>query len=179
MKIFVCIMLMGLGGIASAQEKSSEQQIRETLRALPEALRDDATVIGYEDGERKTLRAGSNDIICRADDPNMKGEAGAFYVNCFPKSLEAFLKRIAELGSEPDWMDALSSEVKSGRLKMPEMAIRYTLRGSSAEGALPLAAIHIPFATAESTGLSTEPDNHRPWLMMESTVMAHIMLPGL
>ncbi len=76
-------------------------------------------------------------------------------------------------------MDVLGSEVKSGRLKMPEMAIRYTLRGSTVEGALSLAAIHVPFATAESTGLSTEPDNHRPWLMMESTVMAHIMLPGL
>lgn len=56
--------------------------------------------------------------------------------------------------------------------------MRYTLRGHSAEGAVPLAVLHVPFATAESMGLSTEPDHYRPWLMAESTVMAHIMLPG-
>ncbi len=141
MRVLLGILFVGLVGIATAQEKSPEQQIRETLRALPEALRNGATVIGYEGGERKTLRAGSTDIICWADDPNMRAAHCPFYVNCFPKSLEAFLKRSVELGSDHDRMDVLSSEVKSGRLKMPEMAIRYTLRGSSAEGALPLAAI--------------------------------------
>lgn len=99
-------------------------------------------------------------------------------MNCFPKSLEAFEKRRAELASRPDVLDILRSEVESGRLKMPDIAIRYTLRGHSAEGAAPLAVLHVPFATAESMGLSTEPDNFRPWLMAESTVMAHIMLPG-
>lgn len=46
-----------------------ELQVRETLRALPEALREGATVIGYEDGERRVLKAGSDEMICLADDP--------------------------------------------------------------------------------------------------------------
>lgn len=58
------------------------------------------------------------------------------------------------------------------------LAMRYTLRGHSAEGAVPLAVLHVPFATAKPMGLSTEPDHYRPWLMAESTVMAHVMLPG-
>ena len=179
MRFFLSILLIELGGLASAQDKSPEQQIRETLSASPEALRDGATVGGYDGGERKILKAGINDIICWADNPSTTGARGAISVNCFPKSLEAFEKRRAELSSKPDWVEILGSEVKSGSLKMPEVAIRYTLRGSTADGALPLAVIQVPFATRESTGLSTDPDHFRAWLMMESTVMAHIMLPGL
>ncbi len=164
--------------MTSAQEKSPEQQIRETVRALPEALRNTATVMVHEGGERKILKSGAGSMICWADDPGRSDARGAFFVNCFPKSLEAFEKRRAELASRPDILDILRSEVGSGRLKMPDIAIRYTLRGHSAEGAVPLAVLHVPFATAESMGLSTEPDNFRPWLMAESTVMAHIMLPG-
>ncbi len=156
------IVLIGLAAIATAQEKSPGHQVRETLRALPEALRTGATVIGYEDGERAILKTGSGDMICWADDPSMTDARGAFFVNCFPKSLEAFEKRRVELASKPDFLDVLRSEVESERLKVPKMAIRYTLRGQSAEGALPLAVIHVPFATAESTGLSTVPDHFRP-----------------
>ena len=47
MQIFIGALLALLGGIGGAQEKSPELQIRETLRALPEALRGGATVIGF------------------------------------------------------------------------------------------------------------------------------------
>lgn len=178
MRLLLGILLLSVNGVVSAQGNRPEQQIRETLRALPEALRDGATVLGYEDGESQILRAGSGEMICWADDPNSGDARGAFFVNCFPKSLEAFEKRRAELASNADLLEILRSAVESGSLLVPEMAIRYTLRGHSAEGALPLAVLHVPFATAESTGLSTEPDHFRPWLMNESTVMAHVMLPG-
>jgi hypothetical protein len=178
MRFFIGALLILLGGPGHAQEKSPELQIREALRALPEALREGATVIGFSSGGSQVLRAGAGEMICWADDPNLSDARGAFFVNCFPKSMEAFENRRAELGADPDLLEILRSEVESGRLKVPEMAIRYTLRGHAAEGALPLAVLHVPFATAEATGLSTEPDPFRPWLMNESTVMAHVMLPG-
>jgi len=178
MRIFIALTLISLGGFGNAQEKSPDLQIRETLRALPEALREGATVMGFVDGESQVLRTGSGEMICWADDPTLSDARGAFFVNCFPRSLEAFENRRAELGADPDLLEVLRYEVESGRLEVPEMAIRYTLRGHSAEGALPLAVLHVPFATAQSTGLSTEPDPFRPWLMNESTVMAHVMLPG-
>jgi hypothetical protein len=178
MRFYLGLLLSVLSATVIAQEGSPTQQIRETLRALPEALRAGATVIGYEDGERSILKAGAGDIICLADDPGKADARGAFFVNCYPRSLEAFEKRRAELSSEADFLEVLRAEVEGKSLKVPKFAIRYTLRGHSAEGAVPLAVIHVPFATAESTGLSTEPDHFRPWLMMEATVMAHIMLPG-
>jgi len=179
MRSFLFIfMVCGLADVAVAQTPSPEPQIQETLRALPEAMRAEATVIAYLDGERVVLKAGSGTMICTADDPDTSDARGAYFVNCFPKSLEAFENRRAELGANPDLLEILRSEVESGRIKLPKIAMRYTLRGHSAEGAVPLAVLHVPFATAESMGLSTEPDHYRPWLMAESTVMAHIMLPG-
>ena len=178
MRIFIAVILISLAGVGNAQENGSELQIRDALRALPEALREGATVIGFVDGESQVLRAGPGEMICWADDPGLSDDRGAFFVNCFPRSLEALENRRAELGADPDLLEILRSEVENGRLEVPEMAIRYTLRGQSAEGALPLAVLHVPFATAQSTGLSTEPDPFRPWLMSEATVMAHVMLPG-
>ena len=162
----------------NAQEKEPEQQIRDTLRALPEALRNEATVIGYRNGERTVLRTSIGNIICWADDPERVDNRGAYFVNCFPKSVQAFEERRAELASAPGWIEVLEKEVESGNIELPTIAMRYTLRGASAEGAVPLGVLMVPFATAHTMGLSTEPDSFRPWLMMEGTVMAHVMLPG-
>lgn len=60
-------------------------------------MQDGARVIGYnENGERVVLREGTNRMICWADDPNLSDARGAFFVNCFPKSLEAFENRRQE-----------------------------------------------------------------------------------
>ena len=183
MRLLIAIVGISIAASSAAEQKSSEQQIAETLRALPEALRDGAAVIGYDsNGESTVLRAGSNEMICWADDPNLSDARGRFYVNCFPKSLEAFENRRSELSvdTEEALWKILDAEVKSGKLNVPKFAVRYTLRAHSAEAALHLTVIHMPYATAETLdGISTEPSNTRPWLMSADTVGAHIMLPGL
>ena len=171
-------VLLALAITVAAQEKEPELQIRDTLRALPEALRDAATVIGYRNGERTVLRASVGTIICWADDPARVDDRGSYFVNCFPKSVQAFEERRADLAAAPGWIEVLAKEVESGKIELPAVAMRYTLRGASAEGAVPLGVLMVPFANADDMGLSTEPDPFRPWLMMAGTVMAHVMLPG-
>lgn len=178
MWLLIAILLTSVNGATGGQEVGPAQQIEQTLRALPEALRDGATVIGYVNGERRVLRQGPGEMICVADNPRLEDARGAYFVNCFPRSLQAFEERRAELAEASDMLEILGREVQNGQIAMPRMAIRYTLRGATAEGALPLAVLQVPFAAAETTGLSTVPDNFRPWLMNESTVMAHVMLPG-
>jgi len=162
-----------------AETKSVEVQIAETLRALPVAMREGTTVIGYdESGERTVLKKGSNDMICWADEPDSLDAVGAFYVVCFPSSLEPYQNRRRELSGRADRNSIIDAEVESGKLPFPKLAIRYTLRGASADMAVPLAVMYLPYATGESTGLSTEPDNHRVWLMYPGEYYAHVMLPG-
>ena len=38
-----------------------------------------------------------------------------------------------------------------------------------------LFVVYIPFATEKSTGLSTQPSDNKPWLMLPGTPKAHIM----
>jgi hypothetical protein len=183
MKLAIPIALVCVATASAAEEKGPEQQIAETVQALPEALRDGATVIGYDaKGERSLLRSGTNDMICWADDPGLTNALGQFFVKCFPKSMEAYYNRELELSSTETQarLKMLDAEVKSGKLTLPAFGARYTLRGASAGGAMHLTTLQIPYATAETLeGISTEPNNSRPWLMWEGTVGAHIMLPGL
>src|SRR5690606_20466173 len=76
---------------------SREIQLKTAVLAAPEALREAASVYGYDqDGEFVLLRKGTNGIICLADDPASKG----FSVACYPEDLEPFMARGRELKKE-------------------------------------------------------------------------------
>ena len=65
--------------------------------ALPEELRDDATVLGYKDNlELSVIRKGSNPMICLADNPHKEG----FSVAAYHKDLDPFMERGRVLKSE-------------------------------------------------------------------------------
>ena len=171
--VFTAILL---AAIATHADESAEERIAQAVAALPEALRDGATVLSFdENGDSSVLRQGTNYMICWADEPTER-----FLVSCFPKSKEKFQVRRRELraGGVEDWGDVLNREIRSGKLPLPDGAITYSLSGSRFELALPIAIIHVPHATPESTGLSTQPDGFRPWLMRPGQPRAHIMLPG-
>jgi len=179
MRLTSIILLLLICSTINANE-DPERQIAESLRALPEGLRANASVIGYdESGERVPLKKGSNGITCWADDPSPNLDE-PFYVLCFPKSLEQFLTRNDELkrAGVIDRSAVLEAEIELGKIELPKIDIRYTLRGKRYEEAMALTIIHVPYATAEGTGFSAEVDNFRPWLMLEGTPFAHIMIPG-
>ena len=84
MKWMLITSLM-LAGLQANAGPSSDQQIHEALRALPESLRDGAKVVGYnKSGERVTLKEGSNGMTCWADDPRPNPNTDdPYYVVCF------------------------------------------------------------------------------------------------
>ena len=165
-------------GVADAEEKSVDQQIREALMPLPEDLRAGATVIGYKaEGEEIVIRRGFTDFTCTADSP-----AAGFFVSCFPNIIAEYRARSAELvaaGTTGDeYRDIVSAEIEAGKLRIPDGSVIYYLSGFNLDSALPLMTIYLPGATAKSTGLSTMPNPFRPWLMFAGTPAAHIMVPG-
>jgi hypothetical protein len=164
--------------VTHAEEKSVDQQISEALMPLPEDLRAGAAVIGYNaESEEIVLRRGSTDFTCTADSP-----AIGFFVACFPNIIAEYRARSAELLAagtpEDEYRDIVSAEIEAGTLLVPDRSVIYYLSGPNLENALPLLAIYLPGATAESTGLSTMPNPFRPWLMFAGTPAAHIMVPG-
>lgn len=162
-----------------------ETQIAQALLAAPEGLRDGATVRGFDDrGRLVTLREGTNDLLCRASDPS----AERWEAVCYHASLDPWMARGRELRSQGvtgrDVDRTRWEEAEAGRLPLPEYGITLhilTGEGYEAAGNEVLSpfmrwVIYVPGATAESTGLSTQPARGTPWLMDPGTPGAHIMI---
>lgn len=175
-------------GYSLGQTPDKETQIKMALLAAPEGVRDGATVYGFnEEGQMVTLREGTNNFICRGDDPGKDG----FEVVSYHQEIEPFMARGRQLKAEgksfKERFDIRESEAKSGALKMPDRPVtlhilygkevEYNEETNSMDGASFRYVVYIPFATQESTGLPLKPvaPGH-PWLMDPGTHRAHIMI---
>ncbi len=75
-------------------------------------------------------------------------------------------------------------EITEGKLSLPrEPRTLYVLTGSGYDASTGTVkdaylrwVIYVPFATPQSTGLSTRPSPDAPWLMYPGTAGAHIMI---
>lgn len=167
-----------------AAAPSKEDQIAVASLAAPKEMRAGVTVLGYgADGKLATLRQGTNELICLADNPATEG----IEVDCYHKDLEPFMARGRELAAQGvkgmDRHKLRWKEVDDGKLKMPrEPRMLYVLTGKSydaaagtIEGSYLRWVVYTPYATPEATGLSTKSSNE-PWLMYPGTAGAHIMI---
>lgn len=165
---------------------SPDVQIAAAVLAAPEDRRAAATVLGYDGNDRLvTLRKGTNELVCLADDPRAPG----FSVACYHHDLEPYMARGRELRArgvtnQRAINDTRWKEVQAGSLKMPKAPrTLYVLSGKAYDAAAGTVAdrylrwvIYVPFATAETTGLATTPVENGPWLMDPGTPGAHIMI---
>ena len=171
-------------GLPGRAQMPAADQIASAVLPLPVEMRAGATVLGYgADGRLGTLRAGSGSMICLAADPKLE----RFHVACYHRSMEPFMARGRELraqGVTGDRVDSVRyAEAKAGTLALPkEPAVLYSLTGGAFDPATGTAAearhlyvVYIPYATAESTGLSARPVQGQPWIMYPGTPKAHIM----
>lgn len=189
-KLILSLTFIGLLNVhlLYGQTASENIQIKSAMLAAPEEMREGVKVLGYNDsGQIVTLKYGTNDLICLADDPNKKG----FNAACYHKDLEPFMARGRSLkkeGKSPqEIFDTREAEVKSGKLKMPpQPTTLHILYGPNARydeatnqmlEAKYRYVIYIPYATAASSGLPTKPRAAGdPWLMDPGTHRAHIMV---
>lgn len=185
----IAILFCGFLSHAQAVKILPESiQIKTAVLPAPDSDKDGAMVYGYDTtGELVVLRAGSNNLICLADDPKKEGIS----VSCYSKKLEPFMKRGRELNSAgksfSEKREIRGMEVAQGKLEMPkEPSMTYIYYGTeeaynSETGDLEDGqfryVIYTPFATTASTGLPDKPHaKGMPWLMDPGTFRAHIMV---
>jgi hypothetical protein len=171
----------------TAQQKPVEEQIAEAVSALPEPMREGATVLAFVGGDSlSVVRMGLNMMICLADDPKIEG----FHVACYHRDLEPFMARGRQLKAQgktvTEVQDDRREEVEKGKLLMPtHPAALYSLTGpegsfdqatGTAVGARALHVIYVPWATEDMIGISEIASDQRPWLMFPGTPWAHIMI---
>jgi hypothetical protein len=188
--IALLVATLAVSGISEAQDiPKAETQIAAAVQAAPADRRSTATVLGYDAaGLLVTLRKGTNDLVCLADDPRDE----PFSVACYHEDLEPFMARGRALTAEG--LEGMArqekrwKEIEAGTLPMPrEPRMLYVLGGKGFDPAAGTVTdpflrwvIYVPFATAESTGLPTDGAGGGPWLMFPGTAGAHIMItpPG-
>jgi hypothetical protein len=185
--IFVSgLMALAVPSSAAGQTPlAADLQVRLAVQAAPAALRDSATVQGYDaSGALVTLRQGTNSMICVAPDPARP----RFEVSCHHTGLEAFFARGRELARQgvtgEQRVKARWDEIAAGTLSMPYGAASHILTGSgfdsvTAEIRDPFLrwVIYVPNATAATTGLPEQAAGPgQPWLMFPGTPGAHIMI---
>ena len=177
------LAISGSWNCSSSQVANPEEQIAQALVAAPEDKAAGARILGYAtDGRVVELRAGTNDLVCLSSNPARDN----FSSSCYHESLEAYFARGRALDlegtSREDRYRIRFEEMRAGSLPMPVMsATQYIFDGTwdpatgTAEGRVRW-VIYVPNATPESTGLSIRPQEGGPWLMMEGTPGAHIMI---
>ncbi len=171
--------------VSAADMPSPEVQIAGAILAAPPELREGAAVLGYSPhGDLVRLREGKNELICLANDSGKS----RFSVACYHRDLEPYMARGRELLAQKvtgqKRNDMRWKEVAEGKLSMPrEPRTLYVLTGTgfdTSSGKVTDAylrwVIYVPFATTETTGLSTKASDSAPWLMYPGTAGAHIMI---
>ncbi len=180
------LALAGLAAPSAASEPAdAEAQLAAAIQAAPDDRRDGARVLGWTDeGKVVELRAGSNDLVCLAARPGVP----QWSVACYHESLEPFMARGRELTAQgiggQERIDIREREIAQGRLPMPrEPRTLYVLHGSGFDAEAGTVndaylrwVIYTPYATPESTGLTTRPVPGAPWLMAPGTAGAHVMI---
>ena len=171
--------------VAAADMPAPEVQIASSILAAPTELRDGAAVLGYNpQGQVVKLREGKNELICLATDPSKP----RFSAACYHRDLEAYMARGRELAAQKvageKSHEIRWKEIADGKLSMPrEPRTLYVLTGTgfdASSGKVTDAylrwVIYIPYATPESTGLSTKASDSAPWLMYPGKAGAHVMI---
>lgn len=187
----LALILAACGGAASASaQMSAEDQIARAVLAAPSTMAADATVLGYggepREGDSLTLlRAGTNEIVCLADDPERDG----FHVSCYHRSLEPFMamgRRMSAGGADRAAVqDARRAAIEAGEMDAPAAAL-WSLSAEAdidpatdpGESGRRLSVLYVPYTDADALGLPTRPDGTSPWLMLPGTPWAHVMIPS-
>lgn len=169
-----------ISGQVAAQ--ADQATIEKALSPLPEDLRADATVFTYdEDGNRVTLKVGSNHVECQPTD-----EEG--FTRCTPVSQRArrdLQAKLSAQGLEGEELQlALQKAEDEGRIPPRKFGALSYRRFDTPDRIQYLMVVSLPFATAEELGMPTgrQRDNAlagkgTPWMMRSGTSGAHLMIP--
>lgn len=170
----------------TGQAKSPEREIVDAVSPLPAGQQAAAAVRAYRHGTLTEIRAGTNGIICLADDPAREG----FHAACYHQSLEPFMERGRALRASGLTAEAADSArlaaLEAKTLAAPPAgAFLCSIFADDAfdptngvpDGTRGLYVLYLPYATEASTGIPATPSREHPWLMYPGKPTAHVMIP--
>ena len=168
--------------IAASVHAETEDRVAQAVTPLPDDLKAGAAVIEYdEDGNRVTLREGTNHVECRPRDDNG-------FTSCFPKSSAARRDLSAKLSAQglegEELQAALRAAEEAGDVEPGKAGSMFYRLYENDDRIQLLWVVFLPGMMAEDLGMSLESQRDpslagmgRPWMMREGTPGAHLMIP--
>lgn len=161
------------GAMKMDAKLDNQALIKSATSAAPMHIGKDATVITFDAaGKMVTLRAGTNDFTCMADNPNSPGEDpmcldkpgmqwATSWMNKEPKpaNTEPGLAYMLKGGSDVSATDPWATDTQSFIDSPPHIMILWAF-------------------DAEKSGLPTKPQKTGTWIMWGGTPYAHLMVNG-
>lgn len=165
---------LGLSTMALAADMSDEELIENAMSAAPEAVARDARIIAMDDqGQVRTLREGTNNFTCLADDPgpgnnpmcmdrNAMAWAEAWMNKTEPPKGQVGIGYMLAGGATPSNVDPFAQPPQDGEMTQePPHIMIFSLP-------------EIPEGYPQP---GEEPDMSQPWVMWAGTPYEHLMIP--
>ncbi|WP_265517399.1 hypothetical protein [Nitratireductor luteus] len=165
---------LGLSTAVLAADMSDEELIDNAMSAAPEAVARNATVIAIgENGEIRTLKEGTNNFTCIADDPgpgnnpmcldqNAMAWAEAWMNKTEPPKGKVGLGYMLAGGATPSNVDPFAKPAEGAELAQePPHVMIFSL----------------PEIPADYPQPGDTPDMSQPWVMWAGTPYEHLMVP--
>lgn len=166
---------------------TTDQHITAAVLPLPEGLRAKAAVYAWRERKLVQLRAGTNSMMCLAEDPARKN----FHVACYHRDLEPFMaagrERTAKGLSRTAVDSARLADIKARKWAMPARPTAlyelfapegaYDPAAGVLTGGSPVYVLYTPYATEASLGVVQDGlKGGQPWLMNPGEPWAHLMI---
>ena len=181
---------------------STAAEVAAAVLPLPVSLRAGATVVVHRGTDQYTvLRKGSNEMVCIREpiqgDGNAYAHGKTFWAHCYHEMIFVAMKRAAEVREElvkagkaadPKLVnDAIDSEIKAGKLKLPDHpTMGFQMRGplngynpaknSVSPDIRAWQMVIIPYSTGLSLSLPETNTDGMPWVMSSGAWNSHIMI---
>ncbi|UHQ18752.1 hypothetical protein LVB87_11210 [Lysobacter sp. KIS68-7] len=184
-KIIVLVALLS-PALAFAQDA----QVAGAVLPLPVQLRAGATVVRLNDTKQpEVLRAGTNGMVCIADNPN----DDEFDVRCYRDTFIPVVYRGFQIGGG----EKVGAEIQAGKLRLSKEptagyrclgpAAGYDAARNTTDARIECwQSLHFPYRTAAEVGFPDEADvpeseqQSTPYVMASGTYWSHVMIrhPG-
>ena len=171
------------GASTRTNTKAIHDPVAHAVLPLPEDLKAGATVVTHDSktGARKVLRQGTNMIECRTRDAN--GFTSCFH-KAYAPTFDLRAKLRAEGKSREEIQAAVAAAREAGTIAAARFGSAFYRLYEEDDRIMLLWGLVLPDATSEELGMPTgsQRDNSlagkgRPWMMLEGTPGAHLMIP--
>lgn len=184
----------GMASEAPQSRRTDEAARMAAVQPLPTELRPAAGVARVVGGTLETVQESGNGVVCQLDDPADE----SFIVHCYPTEMWGLILRYRELSdalnSRRDARKQIQDEIEAGRWTLPEGPVMgYHMWGPEAgydwatghhtEEIAKWQTIHVPYATAEAMGVTTQQEHSEhglpgmmPYMVNSGEWLAHVMI---